>query len=311
MHHPTGLTYDRDGVLTTLRNALATYRGLARREEPLATLGDSLALLHALMSADGTTAYGFDVGAFERENFSLVEVDAHGLRRHTELFAADRLGDAIARLYARYAELLPDGPERSRATTTARAIAIQLWVDDAPLDPLLAPDVEFVDHRPLGMGQMRGAERFARARRTQREVEEDLAVHVHEILALRPDAILMRWTTSGTARDGGGAFERPLLMLWAYAEDGRLARSEWFEPGEEAAALARFDELTAAPPPAALRERGDARAGALRALLARARLGSTWSPRFAPTFELDDRRALVGVPVSGEDFVANLRFCSR
>ena len=61
-----------------------------------------------------------------REAIDLIEVDAQGRRRRVECFAADRLGDAIVRLYERYADLLPDGPARTRAAATARAVAAVL-----------------------------------------------------------------------------------------------------------------------------------------------------------------------------------------
>ena len=44
--------------------------------------------------------------------------------QHCEIFAADHLGDAIARLYERYAEQLPEGPERERAAVAALAVAV-------------------------------------------------------------------------------------------------------------------------------------------------------------------------------------------
>ena len=87
-------------------------------------------------------------------------------RRHTDIFAVDRLGDAVARLYERYAELLPDGSARTRAAATARSAAVYLsssmnlegWATAA------APDLESVDHRTPGLfGSMRGAEAFLRA----------------------------------------------------------------------------------------------------------------------------------------------------
>ncbi len=75
------------------------------------------------MSASGFAGGKFDVGAYERDEIILIEVDAQGRRRRLEVFAADRLGDAVARLYERYAELLPDGPARDRAAATARSVA--------------------------------------------------------------------------------------------------------------------------------------------------------------------------------------------
>src|SRR5262249_56459718 len=67
--------------------------------EPVAPLGDSLALSRQSTSARGFAGGTFDVGAYERELIDLTEVDAQG-RWRAEGFAADRLGDAGARLDA-------------------------------------------------------------------------------------------------------------------------------------------------------------------------------------------------------------------
>src|SRR5262249_24490040 len=66
-----------------------------------------------------------------------------------------------------------------------------------------------------------------------------------------------RGTQRGTARDSGGAFETTLLVLWVFGADGLATRQETFPSDREAEALARFDELTAAPSRAA-RRRGRA-----------------------------------------------------
>src|SRR6185369_733874 len=196
--------------------SLLTSRDPSFRSEPLATLGDSLALSRTSMSASGASGRTFDVGAYEREETALAEVDAHGLRR-LEIFAADRLGDAIARLYARYADLLPDGPEHDRAALTARSVAEVLGPPDRwPF----APDVEAMDHRTVGFGSLRGADAVVRAIRTLVELSDDWAMRIDDVLDLRANAFLVRWTTSGTIRVSGGAFERVGLMLWVLGPDG-------------------------------------------------------------------------------------------
>ena len=54
---------------------------------------------------------------------------ARATREHPDLQvgasprAVEHLGDAIVRLYERYAELLPDGPEQARAAATAHSVA--------------------------------------------------------------------------------------------------------------------------------------------------------------------------------------------
>ena len=60
----------------------------------------------------------------------------------------------------------------------------------------------------------------------------------------------MLWTTSGTDRACGGAFERQFLQLLVFGTDGLIIRSENFDADRAAEALARFDELTAAVPSA-------------------------------------------------------------
>src|SRR5205823_5041724 len=163
--HTTGVTYDRQGSLTTWRTLLSA-RDPTWRQEPLATLGDSLALFRLWMSASGFAGARFDVGAYEREGIALLEVDAQGRRARTEVFAVDRLDDAATRS--------------------------------------------------------------------------------EEVLGLHSDAFVVRATHTGTAHAGGGAYERPFVVLNAFGPDG-LTRVEFFDAEREDEALARFDELTAEP----------------------------------------------------------------
>ncbi|TML91762.1 MAG: nuclear transport factor 2 family protein [Actinobacteria bacterium] len=252
MEHTTGATYDRRGLLTTWRSLLRG-RDLTFRQEPLATLGDSLALSRSSLSASGVTGGKLDVGPYESASIDLIEVDAQGRWLWAEIFAADRLGDAVVRLYERYAELLPDGPEHVRAAATARSVAALPLVGAHDLDRLdrsawvFAPAIEYVDHRTVGMGSVHGAEAVERAVRALLELMEDSATRLDELLALRSDAFLARWTHFGTDRASGGAFERRLCHLWVFGVDGLMTRGEQFDAEREDEALARFDELTAEP----------------------------------------------------------------
>src|SRR5439155_15694505 len=124
-------------------------------------------------------------------------------------FAADRLGDAVARLYERDADLLPDGPARERAAATARSAAIGLGpVDLDCWRAALAPAIELVDRRPMGIGCVRGAQAVLQFIGSFLELVADVKNRIDDILALRSDALLLRVTNSGTDRAGGGAFER-------------------------------------------------------------------------------------------------------
>src|SRR5262249_30356714 len=130
VHHPTGVDYDMEGSLVSYR-ALLRARDPTHRFEPVATLGDALALGRLSIStsgdADATPALDFsDFGAIEMAHITQIEVGAHGGMQRLELFAENRLGDAVGGLYERYAELLPAGPARDRAAATARSVATLL-----------------------------------------------------------------------------------------------------------------------------------------------------------------------------------------
>ncbi len=305
--HATGTVIDAGGMVVAWR-ALFEAQEPSLRADVVATLGDRLALVHGWMSfaglADGND---FPIGAVDREEYVIIEADAAGrLTRLEQNFAPDHLADAVARLYQRHADLLPVGPEKTRAAATARTVAAMLQAVPGLLLQFLAPGVEFVDHRPLGMELMRGADAIARVHQTQHEVAENLAIRIDEVLAIEPDACLLRWTTAGTDRAGGGTFERRLLMLRTFGADGLLARIEWFEPDRDADALARFDALAAPSPQAPCIENAATRC--------MARFRRAWEARdwavasmYTRDFRLVDRRTIVQLDADREQHLRGLR----
>src|SRR5262249_27598687 len=228
-------------------------------------LGDSLALGRMVVSASGTAAENFDVGAFTAEEIQFLEVDVHGRLLRFEIFAENRLGDAVVRLYERYAELLSDGPERTRATATARPVAV--WGGPPDLDRFaasVAPRFECMDRRVFGTWSARGAEEWLQHWRLQLDLVTGGGPRIEDVLALEPAAYLIRATYAGTNLASGGAYENHLLALFVLGADGLLERAEAFEGDAEADALARFDELTAeaarfAGEPSRAAERGERR----------------------------------------------------
>src|SRR5262249_40557585 len=200
------------------------------------------------MSASGFVGRTFDVGAYEQAEIALIEVDAQERERRRERFAPDRLGDAIVRLYERYAELLPKGPERARAAAIARSVAATRGpVDLERYAATLAPAVEGVDHRVLGTWSAQGAEAVLRNWRSLLAIAADVTLRDDDILALRPNALVLRRTHLGTDRASGGLYERPFLQLSVFGSDGLMERFEPFDVGDEDDALARFDELVLSP----------------------------------------------------------------
>jgi class 3 adenylate cyclase/GNAT superfamily N-acetyltransferase/ketosteroid isomerase-like protein len=246
VHEPTRSVYGREEVLRVWRSLIEAPEGRLAIE-PLASLGDSLALFRHLTTASSAKGKSFDFGAYEVEHLLLAEVDAYGRQLRGEFSEVNRLGHAVARLYERHAELLPEGPERHRAEATARSVARWLKVEDGGIAAAVSPAVEFADRRPLGMGSARGADPFLRGHRAQYDLARDISFRIEDVVALEPSAFLLQSTTSGVERDGGGAFERPLLLLGVFGPNGLVTRIEWFDPDHPTEALARFDELANSP----------------------------------------------------------------
>ena len=280
------------------------------RCEILATLGDELCLGRRLVYASGTSGRHFDVGDYEMEHLFVNELDAAGRLGHSEVFPSDHLGDAVARLYARYAALLPEGSARARAAATAQTLAG--FAEPFDLDrftALFAPAVEVVDHRSVGYGTLHGAEALARSVRALMELTEGFDRRFDEVFAASASALVVRDSSSGTLRTGGGAFERSVCELFVFGADGLVTRWERFDLEHQSEALARFDELNVAETQPASRFAN----AASRALDRTVRCFNTrdWDgmvATYAPTHRMDDRRKLMRIEVAGDDFFTNERF---
>src|SRR5262245_31383353 len=75
--HTTGTELDRPRIVRSWRTYL-TAENFTFRSEPLATLGEALALVRQSSAASGVVRGNVDVGAYEREMIVLVEVDTAG-----------------------------------------------------------------------------------------------------------------------------------------------------------------------------------------------------------------------------------------
>ncbi len=281
--HPTGTSFPVEGSVASLARLLRG-RDAYLELTAFATLGDSLVLSRRRSGASSVQTRSYDVGAFDNDAFNLMEVDEVGLVQRTEIFAADHLGDAVIRLYQRYAELLPEGEGRDRAAATAHTVGTLFgWADLETMNSIWSPAAELVDHRALGQGTMRGAEEIGEWARAFVEVE-DFVVGIEDILRLQEDAALVQTMTRGTARVGGGAYERLMWSLWVFGHDGLLIRLEFFDVGHEAQAIARFDELTVAPTQA---QPVDRRIAENRATAFHARFSAATLARDAATIDAD------------------------
>ena len=138
------------------------------------------------------------------------------------------------------------------------------------------------------------------------EAADDVATRVDDVLAVRPDALVLRWATFGTARLGHGPFEWQFLRLLFFGADGLLERAEQFDVDRDGDALAAFDESARD----ARQERFANAAVRLQRQLERLWRERDWdavAAAFNPEALLDDRRALVGTALGGAQFFANMR----
>jgi hypothetical protein len=310
IEHPTGTTYGRAGQLESSKRMMR-HPNLEFRGQTLATLGDSLCLFRRLVTASGTAGGRFDVGEYEIESIILNEVDGAGRLRRSEVFGSDRLCRATVRLYERWAETLPDGPERTRAAGIARSYA----ACDGPLDAdrvgnVASPSYVCVDHRSLGTWSGKGLDEWRRHWRGQAELAAGFSRRDDDILAFAPAVNVTRHTYVGTNRELGGPFENVILTVNMFDAEGLYERVEVFEPDQEAAALARFDDLIggARTPP---REERFANASTrLMERFVRATAARDWqslADLFAPSLRFDDRRPLLRIELPQESFLEQHR----
>jgi class 3 adenylate cyclase/ketosteroid isomerase-like protein/tetratricopeptide (TPR) repeat protein len=280
--HPTGAAYGRDALLLSIDRFLR-LPDASTRHELLATLGDTLWLYRRWMSASAAGRGRFDVGAYEKEEVGVNQLDVSGAHLHNEIFAADRLGDAVVNLYERHAATLPDGPLRARATATAAALAAMVAPPDlARYAAALSPSVAFEDHRTVGFASGRGADKLLRGFASLLDVASGVTTRVDDVLLLEPDALLLRWTVAGTDRRSGGAFESPCLLLWLFGADGRIVRDETFDAERAVEALARHDELV----------RGSARTASVARRHVRPNAATRLAARFQDAFAAADEAVL-------------------
>ena len=237
--HPTGATYGREVMLRSVESFLRLPDATARHEL-LATLADRLWLLRRWMGASAAGRTSFDVGEFEKEEIGVHEVDEYGLALHNETFAADRLGNALVRLYERYGEMLPEGTGRTRFAGIARSLAA--FNGPVDLDRLRAaydPSFQNCDRRVFGTWSVGDAEEMLLHFRLQLDLAPDFAGRFEDVFAANADALVVCMTFFGTARASGGRFENHLIALFKFGVDGRVTHNDVFEAEQVAEALTR------------------------------------------------------------------------
>ncbi len=109
-------------------------------------------------------------------------------------------------------------------------------------------DYVMVDNRKVGWDDVHGLEDIELAARTMMGASYDLRPHIEEVHAAGDGVIAMRLAWRGTSSETGGSAVVPVGYV-AVIRDGKLRRTELYEPEDRAAMLARFAELTGGAAP--------------------------------------------------------------
>ncbi len=206
--------------------------------EPIAVRGERLCL--------GVNTYRNDQG-FATAQLALVEIDAEGRMVFIGNYDETDLREAVEELEARYragegkdhAEMLDFGATVSRAMRRRDGNTDEVRA-------LMAPDFTLVDHRTLGYGEID----LPTLTTLQEGRDEQIASEVkfHRTREIRGTTMLAWYDTTASAPDGG-EFSWSHWVIWHVA-NGLWARLEMFDLDDEAAARARFAELSSVAPAA-------------------------------------------------------------
>lgn len=204
--------------------------------EPIAVRGERLCL--------GVNSYRNDQG-FATAQLALVEIDADGRMVFIGNYDETDLLEALEELEARYRA--DEGAEHAEmldfGATVSRAMRRRNGNNDA-VRALMAPDFTLVDHRTLGYGEID----LPTLSTLQEGRDEQIASEVkfHRTRELRGTTMLAWYDTTASAPDGG-EFSWSHWVIWHVAK-GLWTRLEMFDLDDEAAARARFAELSSAAP---------------------------------------------------------------
>jgi len=184
-----------------------------------------------------------DVGPSEIAFVILTEVDARGRIVAQVRWDLEDLEAAYAELDARWEAGEATEHPRVAAYHAAfvRALASRDW--DA-LAALHAPTLVAHDHRLVGWDVLRGPRAYVGALRAMVDLAPDALGRVDHIRTSER-GLLAEVVWVGT-RDGG-AFESPFLWVVELDATGMARRLDFYDPHHLDEALARFEELCAAP----------------------------------------------------------------
>ena len=262
------------------------------RRDVLAIRGDRLALVHLTFTLADS--------GFVLDFVALGEVDADGLAVRMELFDTTDLDNAFQRLDEWYIE--GEGAPYARAIRSQMSLQKGWNTRDWELmASAFAEELDFVDHRPAALGELRGRDeiiRWASAGITADVRHDIVAFH-----AIEANGAVVEVLSRGTNAEGG-IVEQSYLHVFVLDREGRTKHTERFDVDDLDRALARFDESGAGDPSTGLGAEL-ANTATRNANLAReARHTGDWDSirsLFTDDVVIEDRRAGLGTRGAGLD----------
>src|SRR5207302_8400256 len=97
------------------------------------------------------------------------------------------------------------------------------------------------DHRAVAVDEIRGVHAVVAFNKSVAELTDQYTVVLADVLALTPNAVLVRW--SGSGLQDGGQFELPSYMAGRFGPHGAFDRCELFDDHALDEAWAAFDRL--------------------------------------------------------------------
>jgi class 3 adenylate cyclase/ketosteroid isomerase-like protein/tetratricopeptide (TPR) repeat protein len=195
--------------------------------------------------------------------------------------------DEARRLFDQLVQVTTDSPRES----FAHFVELYNAHDWEGMGGVIHEDVTLVDHRTVGWGTVEGLEDLKTRWPTAVEAAPDIAIVSPEIVAEAEAAIFARYTVAGHLAEGGGLAEFGILNV-TKLEGGKAQRIELFDPDDEVAAFARFEELS------------------LERRATRRSYHERWQARWAELFNTRDPKALAQELMHPEIVVVDHRFSS-
>ncbi|NOX30196.1 MAG: AAA family ATPase, partial [Actinobacteria bacterium] len=178
--------------------------------------------------------------AVSARHYVVAEVDGSGdLVARTE-FGEGELDSAVEALSRRWLDLISDTVPENGQTILAIATATRMW-DTRSLALLMADDFGYLDHRPIGFGALDRDGFLALI-----DASEGIGVQVPREVYRISDAGFVGSFATLSGHHGNDLVEAGISVSVGMFKGGKFWRSESFAENQVDAAIARFEELSAA-----------------------------------------------------------------